>query len=406
MIKYSEECERTMKNFYDSLNEKNKRLYAAIESKKLGHGGIGYISKLFGCNRKRISIGIRELEDIDFLNSDKIRRFGGGRKSKLHTIKNIDNIFLKILKDYTAGDPMNKDVFWTNLTHKEIANKMKEKDVNISVTVVKQLLKKHKYVKRKMQKKTTMKECKNRNEQFENISELRNEFEKSKNPIISIDTKKKEYLGDFYRDGKIYSKKPIEVYDHDFNSFSKGILIPHGIYDIKKNKGHINIGTSHDTSEFACDSFQFWWDNYGKKTYPDATSILVLCDGGGSNSSMTYVFKREIQKVANKIGIKIRIAHYLPYCSKYNPIEHKMFCHVTRACKGVIFKSIKTVKSLIEKTSTIKGLKVTTNIIDKVYETGKKVTKEFKENTKIIFENYLPSWNYWAVPQKTNEELI
>ncbi len=165
--------------------------------------------------------------------------------------------------------------------------------------------------------------------------------------------------------------------------------------------GYINIGTSHETSEFACDSIRYWWENYGSILYPFATSILILCDGGGSNSSRSYLFKEQLWKLSQEIGIEIRIAHYPPYTSKYNPIEHRLFPHVTRACTGVIFDSYETVKKLMASSFTRSGLKVFSSIIDKVYETGKKVTINFKENMKIIFDEYLPQWNYVVRPEFT-----
>lgn len=245
-----------------------------------------------------------------------------------------------------------------------------------------------------------MKCCENRDEQFKKIARLKKKYDNTDNPIISIDTKKKEYLGNFYRDGKLYTKEVIETYDHDFNSFSEGVIIPHGIYDQKYNTGFINIGTSHETVEFACDSLRIWWKKEGRKRYSNAKSILLLCDGGGSNSSRKHIFKEELQKLVNEIGVAIRVAHYPPYCSKYNPIEHRMFPHVTRACKGVVFKSVELVKQLIEKTKTSKGLTVVVNIMRKMYETGKKVSEEFKRNMKVLFDYFLPEWNYTVVPQK------
>jgi len=243
-----------------------------------------------------------------------------------------------------------------------------------------------------------MKATEHRNEQFENIAHLKEEYEATGNPIISMDTKKKEYLGNFYRDGKLYTQEVIHVYDHDFASFAEGIVIPHGIYDLQNNTGYLNLGTSKDTSAFACDSLRNWWYNQGQDDYPEATSILILCDGGGSNDARHYLFKADLQQLANEIGIEIRIAHYPPYTSKYNPIEHRLFPHVTRACQGVIFKSLELVKTLMEQTQTQTGLRVKVQIIDKVYHTGRKVAEAFKRNMPIIFDNYLPKWNYRAVP--------
>jgi hypothetical protein len=213
-----------------------------------------------------------------------------------------------------------------------------------------------------------------------------------------MDTKKKEYLGNYYRDGRLYTLQEVQTYDHDFSSFAEGVIIPHGIYDLKRNTGYINLGTSKDTSQFACDSLRNWWYHQGQDDYPHATSILILCDGGGSNSSRHYIFKEDLQKLAAEIGVEIRIAHYPPYCSKHNPIEHRMFPHVTRACQGVIFKNIEIVKELMEKTTTSKGLKAIVQILDKVYETGRKVADDFKTTMQIVFDKFLSQWNYTAVP--------
>jgi Rhodopirellula transposase DDE domain len=176
-------------------------------------------------------------------------------------------------------------------------------------------------------------------------------------------------------------------------------VIPHGIYDIKRNEGYMTLGTSKDTSEFACECIKDWWLGYGQYLYPGATSILILADGGGSNSSRHYIFKEDLQKLANEIGVEIRMAHYPPYTSKYNPIEHRMFCHVTRACAKAVLTSVEVVKGLIEKTSTSTGLKVFASITDKVYKTARKASADFKANMPIVPDTYLGQWNYRAVPQ-------
>ncbi len=207
-----------------------------------------------------------------------------------------------------------------------------------------------------------------------------------------------ELIGRLYREGKTYTTGTIEVYDHDFPSLATAKAIPHGIYDLQYNLGYIQIGTSHETSEFACDSIRYWWEHYGQWLYPKATGILILCDCGGSNNARHYLFKEQLQQLANELNLEIRIAHYPPYTSKYNPIEHRLFPHLSRVCQGVILTSIEMVKDLMATASTRTGLKVFTTILDKGYQTGKQVTEEFKENMKIVFDDYLPQWNYKAVP--------
>jgi len=305
---------------------------------------------------------------------------------------------LRAVKDYTAGDPMRPDVTWTNLTLDQIAERLAEAGTPVSVTVVKQLLRKHRYIKRKARKSLSMGQHADRNRQFENIARLKREYLESDNPILSIDTKKKELVGNFYREGRLYTQETIETFDHDFPSAASGVIIPHGLYDVKRNDGHVNLGISHDTSEFACDSIERWWESRGRMLYPRATSILLLCDGGGSNSASQYLFKEDLQRLVDRNGIEIRVAHYPPYTSKYNPIEHRLFPHLTRACQGVIFHSVELVKELMEKAKTSTGLEVTVDILDKVYQTGRKYAADFKETMKIVFDDILPKWNYRAIP--------
>jgi hypothetical protein len=173
------------------------------------------------------------------------------------------------------------------------------------------------------------------------------------------------------------------------------------------NVGYITLGNSKDTSEFCCECIKDWWVNHGQINYPNATGILALADGGGSNSSRHYIFKEDLQKLVDEIGVEIRMAHYPPYTSKYNPIEHRLFCHVTRACEGVVFSSIEVVRDLVEETTTSKGLKVCATIKDKIFKTGRKVVDGFKENMNILFDDFLGNWNYRVVPdtQKKSEVI-
>ena len=237
-----------------------------------------------------------------------------------------------------------------------------------------------------------------RDAQFCRIGELIDEFESNGNPWFSMDTKAKEHLGQLYRKGRIRCSAPFEAFDHDFPSWADGVVIPHGIYDRLANVGHINIGLSHDTSKFACDSFQWYWNRIGKQRYPDATSIMLACDGGGSNSSRNYIFKYDLQKLSEAIGIKIRVAHYPPYCSKCNPIERRFFPHIGRACSGMLFDTIETVVELMRRASTTTGLRTTVNVIRRFYETKRNATDKMKQELRIRHDEFLAKWNYVATP--------
>ena len=394
---YTLTIELQMIGFYRLLSEKDKRLYAANEVLKLEHGGISYVARVLNCDRKTIYRGIAELTNPETIVKGRLRAKGGGRKQCIDSVPDLDKKFLNILWNYTAGDPMDEKIRWTNLTHQQIVDKFKEVGVEISRKIVKKLFKKH-GKKRKAQKSISTGESKDRNEQFEYIAGLNTIYKAAGNPIISVDTKKKEFCGNLYRDGKLYTLEFQKVFDHDFPHLADGIFIPHGIFDVLKNKAYVNIGTSKDTSEFACDSIREWWYNQGKYDYPDATSILILCDAGGSNSYRHYIFKEDLQKLADEIAVEIRIAHYPSYASKWNPIEHRVFCHITRSLKGVILKSCDVIKELIEATTTKTGLTVTANVIKKAYETGRKYAKNFKETMRIKFDEKLGKWNYRAIP--------
>ena len=289
---------------------------------------------------------------------------------------------------------MDCTILWTNLTLKQIQKRLQSHLISVSCPVISKLLKLCHFVKRKMRKCKTMKEVENRNEQFDYIAQLKSEFVENGLPVLSIDTKKKEMLGDFYRDGKVFCKEAIKVNDHDFNSFSEGVAVPHGIYDVTKNTCYLSIGTNKDTSEFVKDNIEYHWNSSIKKDYPNAGKMLILCDGGGSNSSSHYVVKEQFKQLAVKLQVEIVVAHYPPYCSKWNPIEHKAFSYISKKWQGVVFNNYDIIKELAEQTSTKTGFSVKAYINTKLYQTGKKVSEEFMKKMPVIFDDVLPKWNY------------
>lgn len=294
---------------------------------------------------------------------------------------------------------MNVSVKWTNLNCSHISAILKKYSIDAGIYVVKQLLKLSGFVKRKMAKTKSLKETKNRNEQFEYIAEIKEKFISENLPVLSIDTKKKEMLGNFYREGKLYTTVSIKVNDHDFNSDADGVIVPHGIYDVPNNKCYLTIGKNKDTAEFVCDNIEYHWNNSIKQLYPQANKMLILCDGGGSNSSRHHVVKEQFQKLSERLKIEIVIAHYPAYCSKWNPIEHRAFCHITRSWQGVVFDSYEIVKELAEKTITKTGFSVKVNINEKNYETGKKASAEFFKLMPVEFNGFLPNLNYSFKPK-------
>jgi hypothetical protein len=310
----------------------------------------------------------------------------------------LEDNLVELVSDHTAGDPMREEVIWTYLSSTEIAHGLGNMGTPVCPDTVRSLLEEFGFAKRQAEKTKTMGEVPDRNQQFENIAWLKAQYLDSPNPVISMDTKKKELLGEFRRGGKAYSNGPNGTFDHDFPSYAEGKIIPHGLYDLSRNVGHITLGTSHDTSEFACDSFLLWWRRHGQRHYPHAKSILLLCDAGGSNNCRHYIFKQDLQRLASQIGIPIRVAHYPPHCSKYNPIDHRLFPHVTRAWSGVVFRTLDIVTTCLRRVWTSTGLKVTYAVHDKVYETKRMVTERFMNLFPIHFHDLLPDWNYTALP--------
>ncbi len=322
----------------------------------------------------------------------------GGRKQASTAAPDLEDNLRRVVADHTAGDPMREDVVWTYLSSTEIARQLDRLGTPIGPDTVRSLLVRLGFRKRQAEKTKAMGNTPFRNEQFENIARLKQEYLDSPNPIISMDTKKKELLGEFFRAGQSWSDGANAVFDHDFPSHADGKVVPHGLYDMKRNVGHITLGISHDTSQFACDSLRVWWQRHGARTYADAKSILLLCDGGGSNNCRHYIFKEDLQRLVNRIGVPIRVAHYPPHCSKYNPIEHRLFSHVTRAWSGVVFRTLAIVTQCLRRVWTSSGLKVTYAVLDKVYQLKRRASERFLESFPIQFESLLPDWNYTVVP--------
>lgn len=295
-----------------------------------------------------------------------------------------------------AGLPQDKEVTWTHLSQRTISDKLADKNQVTSRYHIKQMLIFRQFKKRTLLKKIALKDVEGRNEQFNKIATYRSSFTDKGLPVISIDTKKKELLGDFSRFGSAYSTTERHANDHDFLSAAQGQIVPHGIYDVNENIGYITLGLSKDTSEFVCDNLSKCWTQTLQFKYPNAETMLLLCDGGGSNASAHYIVKQDLVKLAKLLNINILVAHYPPYCSKWNPIEHRLFSQITHTWSGIALKNIEFVKNLTDTTTTRTGLKVITSINQKQYLTKREVSQKFRDNIEkyITFDDERPKWNY------------
>lgn len=303
---------------------------------------------------------------------------------------------------HTAGSPTDELVKWTHLRPVDIRLHLEEThQITISHGCIKRILREHNYKKRKPPKHLIIGKSPHRAEQFKIIFLLIALFkDMENNPIISIDTKKKEVLGQLTRNKAILAKngQAPAVYDHDYSFLATGKAIPHGIYDVKLNKGYISIGNSHETAAFIIANLDWWWHQYGQHAYPDASSILILCDSGGANGHRHHLFKKCLQEWAKKIGKRLVIAHYPPYCSKYNPIERKLFAHVQRTIDNVILTDLQQVKELMLKTATSQGLRVEVRINEQFYPTKQPSNPNDIIKDRILFHPHLPNFSYTILP--------
>ncbi|NQV23501.1 MAG: ISAzo13 family transposase [Rhodopirellula sp.] len=398
---YSTLIEDRMRDLFGSLSEKDRRRFAALEALRLGYGGVSYLARLFGCGRELIEHGLKELEQLAEGDpvGDRIRRPGAGRPATEHKHPEVVEQLEQTLKHRSAGDPMDDSALWTDLTPRAIAEDIGEQTgIGVSGRIVRRLLKSLGCGLRKIAKVVSGGESPDRDTQFCRIGSLIDQYLQDGQAVLSMDTKKKEFPGNLYRDGRVYCDQAARAFDHDFPSWAEGVIVPHGLYDVGRNEGWLHLGLSRDTSEFACDSLRLWLAD-AWHLYPQMEELLLLCDGGGSNGCRTHIFKQDLQTLVNEMGLCIRVAHFPAYCSKYNPIERRLFSHVTRACQGVLFDSLSTVVRLMSRTATQTGLSVTVRILEKLYETGRQASDTFKANMPIEFDDILPRYNYRVIPQ-------
>lgn len=385
---------------FNTLFENQKRWFAAEKAAEFGRGGATRIMEITGLSRNTIKRGMQELEDNHVLiSSDRVRRSGAGRKMATEINPALVSDIEKIINGTTAGDPM-KNLKWTCKSTRNISDELKKTGHQITHETVRSILKDRGYSLQTNKKMLSGKNHPDRNAQFEYINKSVNTFFKNNNPVISVDTKKKELVGNFSNNGKEWKKKgeATKVLDHDFKSLGSGIAVPYGSYDVKRNEGFVNVGVSSDTAEFAVNSIWQWWRHFGKRSYKDSDELLICADGGGSNSSRSRAWKFYLQELSNKIGIAITVCHYPPGTSKWNKIEHRMFSFISMNWKGKPLENYESILKLISETKTKGGLKIASRLDTKKYVKGKKVNKEDFSNLLLEFKSEFPLWNYTIKP--------
>jgi hypothetical protein len=302
-----------------------------------------------------------------------------------------------VVAEHTAGSPVDENILWTNRSPREIAEEVQEQGYRACPETIWRILTEELGLGfRQTEKEEATCHFEFRDEQFEHIASRRRFYEFMEWPILSIDTKKKEPLGNFHRPGQACTNGHVRVFDHDYRSLASGLLVPYGVYDVVRNEGLMLLTDTADTSELACDAVWRWWQRLGRRHYSRAGGLLLFCDCGGSNGYRQYVFKEELARLACDLELPIEVAHYPPGCSKYNPIERRMFCHVTRALKGVVLRTMQVARDFISRTSTQTGLRVVVEIARHAYYKGRKASIDFLNDMPIQFNTFLPELNYTA----------
>lgn len=385
------------------LNEQTTRLYLSSEAQFLGRGGKQRVAKLAGVSRVRIDKGIAELASGKVLEEDssskKIRKSGGGRKKHKESQSGLMEALEAIVNPHTRGDPM-KVLLWSSKSLRKIEKALKEKGYLISYVTVGELLKSLGYSLQANKKTDEGSNDADRNEQFEFINKTALSFMADAAPVISVDCKKKELIGNFKNAGTDWFEKgkSPEVKVYDFVDKELGKAVPYGVYDIAKNEGWVSVGISKDTAEFAVNSIRSWWQQMGKEQYLSAKKILITADGGGSNSSRSRLWKKELQRLSTETGLEIHICHFPPGTSKWNKIEHRMFSYITKNWRAKPLESMEVIVNLIANTTTQKGLKVRAKSDEKVYEKGIKVDDKDMEKIKLEINSFRGDWNYKIRP--------
>ena len=386
-------------------DEALKRKLAAAKALDLGWGGISTVTRITGMSPTTIRKGIQELDNLEKLEQPKrIRKTGGGRKrADIKNPKIVEDLEA-IMSENTAGDPMSF-LKWTCKSTYKIADELNLRGHKISAETVRQLLRERDYSLHANVKTKEGGSEPERDAQFRYINEQVKKFVVQGDPVISVDTKKKEIVGDFKNPGRTWRKKgdAKEVNVYDFPSLGIGVAIPYGAYDINRSEGFVNVGISRDTSEFAVESIRQWWKVSGKKHYPDARELLICADGGGSNGSRRRGWKFFLQELTDQIGIPISLCHFSPGTSKWNKIEHCMFSFISMNWKGEPLVTYETIIKLISATTTKKGLKVVARLDKREYEGGVKFSDEDMAKLNIKTHMLHPKWNYSIVPRKDTE---
>ena len=383
------------------LNERARRLWAAAESRAIGYGGDAVVSAATGLARATIRNGRIEIER-GIVDTKRVRRPGAGRPSFKETQPGLEEALERLVDPVTRGDPMSP-LRWTSKSKAKLASALSKEGWRVSATTVGRMLIKLEYRLQAVRKTREGASHPDRDAQFEYINATASSYLKRGQPVISVDTKKKELVGDFKNGGREYQPegRPEKVLCHEFPDDAIGKAIPYGVYDIGRNEAWVSVGLDHDTSKFAVAAIRKWWELMGKSAYPKATELFITADAGGSNGYKRHAWKVELQKFADEVGLSIGVSHFPPGTSKWNKIEHRLFCHITDNWRGKPLRTFEIIVELIGNTRTSKGLYVEAELDEGMYETGIKITAAQLKKLSLHPHPFHGDWNYDLRPRKS-----
>jgi len=381
------------------LDERGRRLFAAGEVHAAGWGGLAAVSDITGLARSTIERGLKDL-DAPPLVPGQVRREGGGRRALTDHDETLLQDLKRLVEPATIGDPM-RPLLWVSKSLDKLARALKEMEHGISPNSVRKLLSEIGFSRQANRKANEGSRHPDRNAQFEHINAKVCAALAARQPVISVDTKKKELVGNYRNGGTDYRPKgdPNRVKVHDFEDKELGKVVPYGVYDIAANSGWVSVGITHDTAEFAVSAIGLWLEKMGRKRYPKARELTITADCGGSNGARVRLWKVELQKLADKTRLTINVCHYPPGTSKWNKIEHRLFCHITQNWRARPLADRVAVVELIASTTTKTGLRIECALDTEVYEKGIKVSDAEMRNLKIRGDKFHPEWNYTVVPR-------
>ena len=387
------------------MDERMRRLWAATEAASLGWGGVSAVAAATGLSRTTITAGLRENQQplaAGAAPGPRLRRAGGGRKRRVRADATLRRDLESLVDPVTRGDPQSP-LRWTCKSTAKLAAELQALGHQLGARTVAHLLHELDYSLQANRKTKEGATHPDRDAQFQHIHEQILAFQQRRQPVVSVDTKKKELVGEFKQGGREWQPRgqPEPVRVHDFVDKERGKAIPYGVYDVSANAGWVSVGTDHDTAEFAVETLRRWWSQMGQETYPKARELLVLADGGGSNGARLRLWKVALQRLADELGLRIAVCHLPPGTSKWNKIEHRMFAYITQNWRGRPLVSHEVIVNLIGNTSTKTGLHIRADLNTEKYVTGQKVTDQELNAIQIERDSFHGEWNYTIVPRKS-----